>query len=249
MLISYYSEFDIDAEEEILQHTPNIIMKLSCLIAAAVYNIASTEATAQFRGSTAKNAATDAGCFHWNSQETTLFHPNDWTYCQPINQNMYMYYTPLEDTIMLGLHVLEGAHGWTALGQGGNGGMKGASQIVVRKNDDDKWIAEDRYSTDYAEPTVDDQQNVQLLFAEQDDVTGETAWGVLIPQNSCDDHDYAIEDRLIFMIFAVGSSHTFAYHGENRGQFTANLLNRPPSKPNMDEYDHVDLLMPNVPGM
>merc|ERR1719183_2208425 len=84
---------------------------------------------------------------------------------------MYLYYTPLEDNIMIGLHVLEGSFGWRALGPGGNGGMKGASQIVVRKNDDDKWVAEDRYSDGYSTPTLDESQDIKLLFAQQDDVT------------------------------------------------------------------------------
>eukprot|EP01083_Nonionella_stella_P223124 795533_1 len=105
-------------------------MKLPYLLAVAT-------AASIFQVSAAKNA--DDGCFSWNSQ----FLPKDWTYCQSINDNMYLYYSPSEDNIMIGLHVLEGSFGWSALGPGGNGGMKGASQIVVRKNDDDEWVAND----------------------------------------------------------------------------------------------------------
>ena len=148
---------------------------------------------------------------------------------------------------MLGLHVLEDLYGWSSLAPAGNGGMKGASQIVVRKNEIDEWIAEDRYSLDYTTPSLDDQQDVQLLFAQQDEETGETAWGVVIPQNSCDEpYDYPLEDHEIYMIWAMGSNHHFAFHGVFRGQFTANLMGLPPSEPDMEEYDHVDLVMPNV---
>ena len=210
-------------------------MKLSYLLAVST-------AASVFDISTAAKAADD-GCFQWNS----LFHPKDWTYCQAINDNMYMYYTPMEDNVMVGLHILEGSYGWSSLGPGGNGGMKGASQIVVRKNDDDEWIAEDRYSSDYATPSLDEQQDVQLLFAQQDDETGETAWAVVIPQNSCDERDYTLEDHDMFMIYAMGSTHDFAFHGDERGSFTANLLGLPPFLPDMDEYEHVDLVMPNVP--
>lgn len=83
--------------------------------------------------------------------------------------------------------------------------MKGASQIVVRKDDTTgDWIAEDRNSADYVTPSLDEQQDVQLLFAQQDEDSGETAWGVVIPQNSCDEDgfDYAIEDRNTFMLWA-----------------------------------------------
>jgi len=158
-----------------------------------------------------------------------------------------MYYTPMEDTVMLGLHVVEDLYGWSALAPAGNGGMKGASQIVVRKNNDDEWIAEDRYSMEYTTPSMDAQQDVQLLFAQQDEVTGETAWGVQILVNSCDEpYDYPLEDHMIYMLWAFGSTHDFSFHGSDRGQFTANLMGLPPSEPDMEEYDHVDFVMPNV---
>ena len=115
---------------------------------------------------------------------------------------------------------------------------------MVRKDDaTGEWIAEDRHSFEYTTPSIDAQQDVQLLFAKQDDDTGETAWGVLIPQNSCDEpFDYEIEDRKTFMLWAHGNNHGFSFHGGDRGQFTANLMGPPPSTPDMDEYDHVDLL-------
>ena len=78
-------------------------------------------------------------------------------------------------------------------------------------------------------------------------MTGETAWSVTIPQDSCDQpFDYPIEDHETFMIWAMGSTHDFNFHGANRGQFTANLLGLPPSEPDMNAYDYIDLVMPNV---
>lgn len=195
-----------------------------------------TIAASTFQGASA------AGCF----QDGAPFHPDDWNYCQKITDTIFMYYTPLDDTVTLGMHVTEGSKGWTALATAGNGGMKGASQIVVRKEAGD-WIAEDRYSMDYTTPTLDEQQDVQLLFAQQDEDVGETAWGVLIPQNSCDEQDYDIEDKTIFMLWAMGSSHNFGYHFDNRGQFMANLLAPPKELPSTEELDHIDFVMPNVP--
>ena len=110
-------------------------MKLSCLLAV------STAASAF--GTSAAVKAAEGGCFNWNEKDTYLFHPKDWTYCQAINDDMYMYYTPMRNNVMVGLHILEDSYGWSSLGPGGNGGMKGASQIVVRKNNDGKWVAED----------------------------------------------------------------------------------------------------------
>ena len=67
----------------------------------------------------------------------------------------------------------------------------------MRKDDSTgAWMAEDRHSFDYVTPSMDEKQDVQLLFAEQDEETGETAWGVVIPQDACDEpYDYALEDR------------------------------------------------------
>mmetsp|Transcript_26139 Transcript_26139/g.47126 ORF Transcript_26139/g.47126 Transcript_26139/m.47126 type:complete len:81 (-) Transcript_26139:113-355(-) len=52
----------------------------------------------------------NGGCF-----DDAPFHPDNWTYCQEISETLHMYYTPLEDTIMLGLHAKEGVEGWSAL--------------------------------------------------------------------------------------------------------------------------------------
>mmetsp|Transcript_36888 Transcript_36888/g.82994 ORF Transcript_36888/g.82994 Transcript_36888/m.82994 type:complete len:725 (-) Transcript_36888:117-2291(-) len=188
--------------------------------------------------------STDAGCFPVDGS----FQPNDWAHCQPISGSLTLYYTPLDDLVMIGLHASQDVFGWSALGIAGNGGMKGSSQIVVRRGDnEDEWVAEDMYSFDYTKPIADVQQDVQLLFARQDDVTGETAWGVVVPKNSCDEpFDYDIEDRSVFMIWALGDSHDFSFHGGRRGQFTANLLAPPAEHADFSQYKHVDFLMPNV---
>lgn len=89
-------------------------------------------------------------------------------------------------------------------------------------------------------------------------------------QNSCDEpYDYDIEDRSVFMIWALGDAHDFSFHGGRRGQvfikksfgrhiwshsqpcttqFTANLLAPPAKHTDLSQYNHVDFLMPNVEG-
>ena len=156
-----------------------------------------------------------------------------------------MYYTPLEDTVLIGFHALQETEGWSALGINGNGGMKGATFIVVRQDDDGTWIAEDRFAMDYTMPTLDERQDVKLLFAEQED--GQTAWGVVVPQSSCDSdgNDYDIVDRYTSMLWAVGSSHAFGYHIQ-RGQFQANLMHAPEEPANTDGLASIELRMPDV---
>jgi hypothetical protein len=181
--------------------------------------------------------------------EKSPFDPTDWSYCKKISSNheLYMYYTPLEDTVLLGFHALQDTNGWTALAISGNGGMKGATFYVVRQDDDGSWIAEDRYAMEYAMPTLDEQQDIKLLFAEQDN--GQTAWGVAIPQTWCDTkgNDYDIVDRTTSMLWAVGSGHDFGFHVQ-RGQFEVNLLQAPHEPFDIDAsgLSTFEVRMPNV---
>lgn len=118
--------------------------------------------------------------------------------------------------------------------------------MTVRQDDDGSFVAEDRYAMGYEMPTMDEQQDVKLLFAEQDE-NGQTAWGVAIPQNSCDEsgNDYEILSRSSNMLWAVGSGHDFGYHMA-RGQFQANLLEAPQEPASTDGLASVELRMPNV---
>ena len=67
------------------------------------------------------HGASAATCFEGDAP----FHKDDWKYCQEISDTLHMYYTPLDDTVMLGLHATEGVTGWSSLAPAGNGGMKG----------------------------------------------------------------------------------------------------------------------------
>ena len=65
--------------------------------------------------------------------------------------------------------------------------IKGASQIVVRRNSLDSWVAEDRHSNDYVTPNLDESQDVELLFAEQSEDEG-TSWGVVMKISNIVNH-------------------------------------------------------------
>lgn len=177
--------------------------------------------------------------------DTTAFSPSDWDFCLQIHDDppLFMYYKPMPEqgNLMLGLHATKETLGWTALAFAGNGGMKGASQIVVRQvensdsdtnsGDPTKWIAEDRNSQAYSTPVLDESQDVKLLFANQTE-EGETSWGVLLPLQSCDAEnvDYPVQDISRYMHWALGedADHGFFFHGARRGQFHANLMRPPP---------------------
>ena len=111
---------------------------------------------------------------------------------------------------------------------------------------DGTFIAEERYSTDYVTPQLQETQEVLLFFASESN--GSIAWGVLLPTRSCKAGErYAMEDVGMFMHWALGNSHDFSYH-KSRGQFHSNLVAGPPAPPpDMSSYDSVRITMPNVP--
>eukprot|EP00971_Amphidinium_carterae_P326762 6457760-Amphidinium_carterae.1 len=75
-----------------------------------------------------------------------------------------LYYQVGNERLHLDVEV-QNHTGWVGIGMNGNGGMRGASIIVVRKNGED-WVAEDRHATSYATPAMDENQDVNLETAE-----------------------------------------------------------------------------------
>lgn len=107
-------------------------------------------------------------------------------------------------------------------------------------------MAEDRHSNDYTTPEIDASQDVELLFVQQSEEDG-TSWGVVMKLNSCDDNDYAVGNHSRWMHWALGTTHDFIYHGDQRGQFHSNLLVPPKESPSTDGLQRVDITMPDVP--
>lgn len=224
-------------------------MKASCTVALlSLLSAASTRSVA------AIDTDDSVSCFDGAS---AFFSTDDWDFCHQIRPDLLLYYKPLPDegNVVLGLHATQDTFGWSSLALAGNGGMKGASQIVVRRREDDnnnEWIAEDRNSQDFTTPTLDESQDVKLLFANQTEDTGETAWGILLPMNSCDEHDYPILNITTFMLWALGDDHTFGFHGSRRGQFHINLLAGPSQddrvavERTVDDSQSIEFIMPNV---
>lgn len=129
------------------------------------------------------------------------FTQEHWSFCERLTEKIFMYYGPSGDFLKLGLFV-ESHSGWSALAFGGNGGMKGAQQFVVRKVNN-AFVAEERYSTDYVTPELQPAQEIALIFASEEN--GNIAWGVAIPRSSCAAGErYPVEDISRFMHWALG---------------------------------------------
>eukprot|EP00930_Biecheleria_cincta_P052949 TRINITY_DN3824_c0_g2_i4.p1 TRINITY_DN3824_c0_g2~~TRINITY_DN3824_c0_g2_i4.p1 ORF type:complete len:681 (-),score=104.86 TRINITY_DN3824_c0_g2_i4:93-2135(-) len=158
-------------------------------------------------------------------------------------------YEEAGEFLKLGMQVAN-HNAWSALAISGNGGMKGAREIVVRK-ENDAYVAEDRYSLSYSQPELSPTQDVKLIFAKNEG--GHTSWAVLLPMNACKGMsnkgtpmNYEILDIRQKMLWALGSTHSFGYHGSTRGSFEANLISGPVPEPSIGENTVVDLRMPNV---
>lgn len=167
-----------------------------------------------------------------------------WPYCHDVDQGVSVYYGPSPDGeyMQLGLEI-EGHKGWSALAFAGNGGMKGAQVFVVRQ-DAGSWVAEERYSEDYSTPVLQSSQQVELVFANENQ--NRLSWGILLPLTSCAGDRYPIEDRSQFMLWAAGSDHSFTYHATMRTQFHLNLMSGPEEVVDVSSLSHVDMLVHNV---
>mmetsp|Transcript_29493 Transcript_29493/g.52757 ORF Transcript_29493/g.52757 Transcript_29493/m.52757 type:complete len:724 (-) Transcript_29493:399-2570(-) len=187
-------------------------------------------------------------CYDGNAS----FLRSDWPHCFQPAPDILVYAGESSDGnyMKLGMHASGHAGAWSALAFAGNGGMKGARQIVVRQVKD-QWVAEDRYSTEYVTPSLDDSQDVALMFASEEN--GSTSWGVLLPLDACKPEkdgyprNYPLSyDIARWMHWALGTSHAFQYHGSRKGPFHANLISGPAVLPATSGLETVDLKMPGV---
>jgi len=187
-----------------------------------------------------------AGCY----DNPEVFKQSEWPHCHQVSSSLCVYSGKSGDFMKLGMDVAGHSGGWSALSIAGNGGMKGARMIVVRKDTGGAWIAEDRYSQNYVTPTPFETQDVHLMFAKE--TNGGTSWGVLLPIDSCKpkangfETNYPLTDDINrWMLWATGHSHTFGYH-KGRGQFRVNLLSGSKLPPSTIGHETAQILMPNA---
>lgn len=115
--------------------------------------------------------------------------------------------------------------GWLSVALSANGGMRGADIWLLTKNTAGNWILEDRFSSDMVTPTLDAQQDLNLINAQQTDA--ETCMIFQRRVSTCDvnqaDLDFSPYGQ--YVIYAFSTSSTFAYHGpSNRGSKRVNFL-------------------------
>lgn len=169
------------------------------------------------------------------------FTQEHWSFCERLTEKIFMYYGPSGDFLKLGLFV-ESHSGWSALAFGGNGGMKGAQQFVVRKVNN-AFVAEERYSTDYVTPELQPAQEIALISPARRMATLPGVWrshGAPVPQ------ERGIQWKTL-AVSCIGpwESHDF-YHHTSRGQFHANLISGPATMEDFSNAQNISFTMPDV---
>ncbi|CEL93840.1 unnamed protein product [Vitrella brassicaformis CCMP3155] len=171
-------------------------------------------------------------------------------HCVPLSDEAIFYWR-FDDSrgkIQLGGHFK--AAGWVGLGLSANGGMKGADIIVVREGSNGTYVVEDMFSTDYAMPTLDAQQNVELIFANR---TGqETVFLVERDIEPCDiweDFDISKGEMKVIAAWQAEEIHELMYHGPAKRVTKALILRDHDQISPIEQtpgIQTVDIQMPNV---
>ena len=146
---------------------------------------------------------------------------------------MYMYWSLSDDEIAIGVDA-HNAPGWVGLGMSATGGMMGADIWVLREVQG-KLRLEDMFSSDWVKPQLDTDQNLRLMSAQQ--VGGRTSFWFTRKLAPCDGGAKRWEKRIGLtnqdfdvlgvhgdtnvegqMIWALGATHSFLYHGTARAK-------------------------------
>ncbi|XP_069165930.1 MOXD1 homolog 1-like isoform X2 [Procambarus clarkii] len=95
--------------------------------------------------------------------------------------------------------------GYVGLGFSPNGGMKGADMVLGWVDDSGKVFLQDRHSTGYAVPIIDESQDVELLGGYQNDT--HTVLRFSRPWKTCDlQADLQLSDETVKLIWAIAAN-------------------------------------------
>lgn len=114
---------------------------------------------------------------------------------------------------------------WFAFGISSSGGMKGTDIALFTPKSDagiDSFTLQDYWSIDYAAPTLDKKQSLELISANVKNGIAEVKWSRNLV--SCDAEDLDVVNATVPVVFAVGSGKDFTYHGVRRGGRYLNLF-------------------------
>eukprot|EP00971_Amphidinium_carterae_P165587 3282598-Amphidinium_carterae.1 len=104
------------------------------------------------------------------------------------------------------------------------------------------------HATGYTTPERDAQQDLTLLSI--DSSNGEIIATIQMPLESCDEDDYPVLNITQTLLWAMGSSTTFGYHGSiagvDRGSLEVNFFQAEDPIVDPEDAFTLDITMPNV---
>ncbi|KAJ3125101.1 hypothetical protein HK098_000603 [Nowakowskiella sp. JEL0407] len=179
--------------------------------------------------------------------------------CSLISEKFAVHWTVEGDSIKLGFQVDQvnaTNPNWFAFGISESGGMRGTDIVAIVKADSGNWEASDRFSKEYETPVVDSHQDWTLVQAPQAGKDGKSVTAVVSRKlKTCDADDYDIETGNQPVVWAIGSSATFGYHGQNRGNGYITFIESAQQKADAvalqaidhSTYRNLTVQMPNIP--
>ncbi|OXA56383.1 DBH-like monooxygenase protein 1 [Folsomia candida] len=125
--------------------------------------------------------------------------------------------------------------GFVGLGFSRGGGMSGADIVVGGVRNGVPYL-EDRHAISRSTPILDEEQNVELIEAFENDTHTFIKFSRKL--ETCDEEgDVAITEDTISLIWSFGATDDLVYHGANRGSRSVNLLDpQGPENPDLSKY-------------
>lgn len=148
---------------------------------------------------------------------------------EPLREGIQLFWTvdQISGTVLLGIASRQ-SPGWLGLGFSDNGGMVGADIVVGRvdsaatgvlgQGSTPGFVLEDRHAPGFVEPKMDIKPSITPVFGYQDaNITAFVFNRSLTTPCSFEGASISLK-RFQWVIYAFGTSNTFGFHGENRGQ-------------------------------
>ncbi|KAJ3123574.1 hypothetical protein HK098_001829 [Nowakowskiella sp. JEL0407] len=190
------------------------------------------------------------------------FSTSNFTNCELLSEKFALHWSIIGEDIKLGFQVDQNttakssSFSWFAFGVSESGGMRGTDIVAILKNDAGVWEASDRFSREYEMPQADSHQDWTLVQPPQIGASGTSVIAVVSRKlKTCDVDDLEIVRGYAHaIVWAIGTSETFGYHGPNRGN--ARLVFGESEKQkaqaaslqglDRSSYRNLTLLMPNI---
>lgn len=115
-----------------------------------------------------------------------------------------------DDMVTFGAEVVLMEDEWFSVGVTSSGGMIGADMVILTSQNGEDYTLGDYWSSSFSKPTLDKEQNVELLESSRAGSLVTAVWRR--PVTSCDQNQDLDLDTHSMVIYAVGHGPELSYH-------------------------------------